>query len=578
MTEQNAVSVPERRPEARPPVKGNGGKKRQAGKLIRRIVALVVAVAVVAGGGFLIWKLVFDKKVAQGEISRDYATIGSIQSTVKGSGMAKAGNSAAITLTENGTVQEVLVAQGDMVTAGQPLYTIDSQAVQDKITAAQETLTRLQEELSQLQSAKADLTIKAPFSGKLTEVMSLQTGGQVAAGDKIATLVNDSTLKLSLYYNYAYESQIRVGQTVRVSLPAQMTTVNGTVEKINKVTYIAPEGGTFFEVVITLTNPGTLTQGTAATASMTGSDGEEIYPYENGTLQFYETRDILAKAGGPVQSVSSQLMNYAAVTAGQTLVTLSSESQDALIAAKAQEVANAQAALEEATRALDNFNATSPIDGTVTSCAISPGQEVKAGDTVITISDTTRMQVEISVDDRNISFITPGMSIDLTDYNGNVYTGTVANIDLNVGGGSEGGGASGMTNYPVLLNVDNYSGTLLAGMWLDYSFVSSEVNDCVMVPNSSLFYMSDNSGNSVYVVFVEAQEPPAEVADITLPEPEPGMPAQYPTPEQGFYPVVVETGLPDTYNTEIKSGLQGDETVFNGFLTNQGDSWSGGVG
>ena len=36
----------------------------------------------------------------------------------------------------------------------------------------------------------------------------------------------------------------------------------------------------------------------------------------------------------------------------------------------------------------------------------------------------------------------------------------------------------------------------------------------------------------------------------------------YPTEADGFYPVPVETGLSDTYNIEITSGLNGDETVF----------------
>ncbi len=57
----------------------------------------------------------------------------------------------------------------------------------------------------------------------------------------MATLVNDKKLKLSLYFSYAYENDIAVGQSVSVSIPAVMDSFNGTVEKINKVSYISPE-------------------------------------------------------------------------------------------------------------------------------------------------------------------------------------------------------------------------------------------------------------------------------------------------------------------------------------------------
>lgn len=55
--------------------------------------------------------------------------------------------------------------------------------------------------------------------------------------------------------------------------------------------------------------------------------------------------------------------------------------------------------------------------------------------------------------------------MELTDYNGNSFMGTVTSINMSVGENS----SNGMTSYPVTLEVDNFGGTLLAGMWLDYS-------------------------------------------------------------------------------------------------------------
>lgn len=74
------------------------------------------------------------------------------------------------------------------------------------------------------------------------------------------------------------------------------------------------------------------------------------------------------------------------------------------------------------------------------------GQEVKSGDTAVMISNNTTMLVDITVDDRNISFINQGMTVELTDYNQNVFMGTVTSINM---GGAE--SKNGMTTYPVTL-------------------------------------------------------------------------------------------------------------------------------
>ncbi|MEI3140383.1 MAG: HlyD family efflux transporter periplasmic adaptor subunit [Lawsonibacter sp.] len=102
------------------------------------------------------------------------------------------------------------------------------------------------------------------------------------------------------------------------------------------------------------------------------------------------------------------LLNYANVSAGEALLYLGSSTMDSDIRAKQEELDEAQKKLDEATKALANFNAVAPIDGTVTSCSLAEGEEVKSGDTVIIISNTTTMLVTITVDDRNISFIKPG--------------------------------------------------------------------------------------------------------------------------------------------------------------------------
>ena len=555
------VTVPQPAQTAPPaPSAGRPKKPLDKRKLRKAVIAGAVVIAL-AAGGFVLYRFLTKQDTANSEIQTQTVQYGSIQSKVTGSGNAKAKESAAITLTAGGTVQEVFVSPGDTVTAGQPLYTIFSQDAQDQVTQAQTQVDNLNKEMSTLREDASNLTVRAPFAGKLINVKEFQPDQEVAKETVVATLVNDRKLKLSLYFSYAYENQIRAGQSVQVSIPTVMGSYTGTVEKINKVRFISPEGAVHFEAVLVFQHPGTLTAGMDASATLTASDGSAIYPYENGKTEYYETREIVTKAAGPVVS-QGNLLDYADVSAGEALLTLGSSTIDEDIMAKQKEIDEAQKKLADAQKGLADFNAVSPIDGSVTSCTLTPGMEVKSGDTVITISNTTNMVVDITVDDRNIAFVQPGLTVELSDWNGNIFMGTVTAINM---GAAE--SSNGMTSYPVTLTVDNQDGSLLAGMYLDYSFVASQSDDCMMVPMQSVKNIPSEDGMSTdYVVFIRADERPENAVDLEIPEPEPGQPPMYPSPEDGFYPVKVETGLNDDYNVEIKSGLNGDEEVFVNYL------------
>lgn len=543
-----------------PKPKKPAGKGRQ--KIVKRLIALGVAAAILGGGGFALYRFLTDDDSELGEIYSQPAEIGTIQSKVSGRGSARAKESAAITLTQSGVVQEVFVAGGQTVMAGDPLYTIYSEAAEKQLSEAQEEMDRLLEEAN-------NLTVRAPFAGKLIDVEEFQIDQQVGEGTKVATLVNDKKLKLSLYFSYAYEGEIWAGQSVDVSIPAVMKTFTGRVEKVNRVSFISPEGAVHFEAEIVFDNPGTLTAGMDASAVLTASDGSEIYPYENGQTQFYETRDIITKAAGPVAG-QGNLLNYANVSAGEELLYLGSSTIDEKIQAQ-------QVKLDEAQEAMADFNAVAPIDGTVTSCNLVEGQEVKSGDTVIMISNNVTMLVTINVNDQNISFIKPGSYVDLKDWNDNVFQGLVTSIDMSGSQGGDsmmGGGSGGGTNYPVTLTVDNFSGALMEGMTLQYSFVTSESAECVLVPTSCVKYFSDQEGNRCKVVFVQRDEAPEELPELIYPELQPGQARDYPTQEEGYYPVVVETGIADTQNVEIVSGVEAGDMVFiNYTVTDYSSGW-----
>lgn len=451
-------------------------KRRGKGKLI---AGIVVAAAVVVAVAVILWYFVFRETDQQGEVMTGTVEYGSIQSTVEGSGTTKARNSASVT-PGTGTILELYVQEGDQVTEGQQLYKMDDTAARDAVTAAQESVDNAQKDLQSVYDKINELTVKAPHSGNLREVADLKVGDTVNEGDPIATIVNDTKLRLSLYYSYAYEGQIKVGQTAQISIPSIMDSRTGTVEKINKVRFVSPEGATHFEVVFVLDNPGTLTEGMEASAGLTASDGTPIYPYQNGKLEFYETTVVKAKASGPVEQFN--LMNYGDVKAGQTMVQLGAKNTDEEIASKEEALKAAQEKLKTANDELAKYNATSPIAGTVLSCSLQAGAEVQSGQG-ITIADTTQMVVEITVDERNARYVKAGMMVNIDQY-GTPYMGIVESVSMTASG------ENGVASVPAVVTVDNFDGSMIPGTYVSYSFVASESDNCLVVPIQAVKYVS----------------------------------------------------------------------------------------
>ena len=475
MTEQQ---TPVMTPPAAPPAAPTGPKKNRKGRG-KTIAGILIVAAIAIALVVLVWYFVFREDGSKGEVMTDFVTRGSIQSMVEGSGTTKAKDSATVT-PGSGTILELFVQEGDQVTAGQQLYRMDDTTARDAVTEAQKSVDNCNKELQAVYDKIAELSITAPHAGNLREVADLKVGDTVNEGDTIATLVNDTKLRLSLYYSYAYEGDIKVGQTAQISIPAIMAPVTGKVEQINKVRFVSPEGATHFEVVLVLDNPGTLAEGMDASAGLTAADGTPIYPYQNGKLEYYESTKITAKATGPVERVS--LLNYGDVKAGQLLVQLGAKDTDEEIASKENALKAAQEKLEEATKELEKYNAVAPIDGTVLQCSLTEGQEVSSGQG-ITIADTSQMIIEIQVDERNARYIKAGMMVDINQY-GTPYVGIVESVSMTASG------ENGVASIPAVVTVDNYDGSMIPGTYAEYSFVASESEDCLTVPVQAVKYVS----------------------------------------------------------------------------------------
>ena len=512
--------------------------KKKRRRLIRRIIVLVIVIAAVVGA----WWFFLRDKQPEAQVVTDVVSYGSITSTVEGSGLTKAKKSETITLTTAGTVQDVLVTEGQQVTAGTPLFTVDSEAARTAVEKARKDVEGYEKQLRTLQKDIAGLNLAAGYPGKLMETVTLNPGDTITKGQKVAVLADDTRLRLEQYYSYAYEGTIKVGQTMDVSIPSLMTTVKGTVEAVHMVSRITPEGSKLFSVDVLVPNDGALTADMAASATAT-VNGETVYPYEAGKLAYYRTGDLCSTVNGTV--ISSDLVDYLQVKEGQVLVRIDGEDSESEIFSVQQSLEEAQKALETARKNLDNCNAVAPIDGTVTGLGIQAGQEIEANTTVLTIADTSTIVVDATVDERNVSYVKPGMMVTIDQW-GTTFEGIVESVSLNSKA------ENGVASYPMVISVDNVDGTLMTGSYINYSLVASENDNCLVVPIQCVKSVPMEDGSTGDVVFVQGDRPDNAI-DLSVPVE--GVP-------EGFWAVPVETGISDTYNVEIKSGVEEGAVVF----------------
>jgi len=524
------------------------GWKAMPRKRRRRIIRLIIFLLVIAAASFAIWNFAGKEDMAgEGEVIVDMVQYGSITSMVEGSGLTKAKNSETITITTAGTVMDVYVTEGQTVMAGDPLFVIDSPAAQTAVEKARSNVEGYEKQLSAAQKDIAGLNLSPSYPGKLMETVTLNPGDTISKGQKVAVLADDTRLRLQQYYSYAYAGSLVEGQSVQVSIPALMATVTGYVDQVHMVSRITPEGSKLFSAEIIIENEGVLAAEMTASAT-TVVNGETVYPYEAGKLEYYRVGDLCSTVSGTV--VSSYLVDYLQVTPGQVLVQIDGEESESELFTIQQNLETAMEELRVAEENLAHCQAVAPIDGKIIGLSVMTGQEIPANTTMVTISDTKTITVNATVDERNISYIKPGMMVNLDQW-GTPAMGVVESVSLSSTVNN------GVATYPIVITADNYEESIQVNSYINYSLVASQNDNCLVLPIQSVRTVGLEDGSMATVVYVKGDRPDNAVevpfVDEEIPE--------------GFWPVAVEIGIQDRSFVEIKSGVEEGTEVFTQIMT-----------
>lgn len=541
-------------------------KKRRLSKGAR-IGITAAAVALLLGGG--IWAVVKSRDAGTENVTQTTATVscGDLETYIEGSGVTAAKKREELGREVKGKVTQVLVAEGDEVHTGDPLLVIDPTETRKELADAQKELTeaergvsdaqlevsKAQSDLSAAQRKLSRLHITAPFTGKLIPTkdsdnkdVSFRVGEQVSEGQVIGYMVNDRQMKLTLAFSAEYARSIRTGQAATVSIASAMSEVSGTVSSVETAQQISSEGVRVIRVGITVNNPGSLTKGMTATATINAGRLGAIYPANAGTLEYSREEAVTAQISGEIIKLNGT--SYSTYNGGALIMSLSSDaSQDEIsaaqngIAAANRTVASAKtvadekrAHIAELQQKIQNSTVTSPIDGVVVSLNAVEGQEATGS-----VQQGQRATMTMYASD--------GSEISLT--------GEVQSVALEPTQNSSNGQGS-MPTFKAVISVDPLEGQkIYSGMSIEYKITTASSYGCLMVPSSAI--VNTDSGTAVFAKPLTDENGNEIPFEETLPIPEgtEGIPEDYQL-------VPVETGIADSTNTEILGGLEEGTEVF----------------
>ena len=482
------------------------------------------AVGAGAGAVFLIGG---GNKAASGDVTYAETTPvrQDVSNSLSGTGTLNPANTYTVKSLVDGKILTGGFEEGDKVEEGDVLYTIDSSDASTNLEKASIALQQAQRSYDKT----VDLQyVRAEVDGTVSS-LKVAKGDQVTSGQEVAVIRDSSKMLLNLLFPAADAANFSVGQSADVVLDGTFETLKGTVTAVTGTDELSTGNLLVRTVTIRVNNAGGLTTAQAATASING-----VSSIASATFAYQAERTLTALASGTVSAINVQ--EGGAVSKGDIIIELTGDELTESIQSASESLRSAEISMQNQQDNMSNYTITSPISGTIIEKDAKQGDALTSGSTLCVIYDLSYLEMVINVDELQIGALSVGQKVQLTAdaVSDKTYVGTVTRVSM------KGSSSGGTTTYPITIRIDDTDG-LRPGMNANAEIVVAEANNALVVPNAAVI-------RGGYVL-VSKKSPSAAnaVEDMDAPE--------------GYVYVKVETGVSDDSYTEIKSGLQEDDTV-----------------
>ena len=465
-----------------------------------------------------------------------------ITNTITGSSSIEPNDSYKVTTIKSGDITSDTFKEGDVVKKGDKLYQFEDSDAQNSLSTAKNALAKAQQAyvdavkqkaqtvssnnigtksaqnavtkaLNSLNDTKNNQYIQSNSAGKVKE-LSVKEGDHINAGAAVATLYDDSYMKLRIPFNEVDAESIQTGAAATVSVIGSGDTIYGTVKEKSSSAVSTDAHAKVVYVTVEVTNPGALTTNDYGSAEING-----VACANTAQFEYVSEGTITSTASGTLENLNIAVGDY--VYSGQKVGYVKYDNQnstmsnaqlsynDAVLALEKQvlqndtfsqdsSIKNAQLALddaelgiEKAQDAVDDYVVEAPIEGTVVKKNSKAGDTIdssNATDPLCVIYDLSSVKISIDVDETEIALIKTGQKATVTaDAVEGEFEGVVTKVPV------DGVNENGVTTYTIEIQIENY-GDLLPGMNVDAEIVVEEADNVIAVPVNSV-----NRGNIVFV-------------------------------------------------------------------------------
>ncbi len=407
----------------------------------RTFVIVAIAAAVVAAGflGLRQWRRA--QGAAQAEVQTAQVRRGSLVATISTAGTVEAIDSVALSFQASGQVKEIKVREGDQVSAGQVLATLDSQEVELAVAQAEVSLSLAQIKLDQVKK------------GASPEELASARAALASAEASLAALVagpSASDIELArLRYEQA-KDQLWGAQVQRDSICAN------------------PNAGYACD------------QSNASVASATMAAEIARIQYEEAQKGASDEQLRAAEA-----QVAQARLNLSRLTAGPAVEDIKTAENG---------VRQAEISLQQARLKLAPYTLAAPFAGTLTRLSLQVGQIVGPSVQVGLLAAPGGLEVRADMSEIDVARIAVGQvaTITLDALPGRTFRGHVTTV------AAAGTSTQGVVNYPVTIQIEDADAAVKPGMTANASIVIDQREDVLVVPSRAI--RSEGDGHVVTVL------------------------------------------------------------------------------
>ena len=435
-----------------------------------------------------------------------------ITNTITGSSSIEPNDSYKVTTIKSGDITSDTFKEGDVVKKGDKLYQFEDSDAQNSLSTAKNALAKAQQAyvdavkqkaqtvssnnigtksaqnavtkaLNSLNDTKNNQYIQSNSAGKVKE-LSVKEGDHINAGAAVATLYDDSYMKLRIPFNEVDAESIQTGAAATVSVIGSGDTIYGTVKEKSSSAVSTDAHAKVVYVTVEVTNPGALTTNDYGSAEING-----VACANTAQFEYVSEGTITSTASGTLENLNIAVGD--SVYSGQKVGYVKYDNQNSTMSNAQLALDDAELGIEKAQDAVDDYVVEAPIEGTVVKKNSKAGDTIdssNATDPLCVIYDLSSVKFSIDVDETEIALVKTGQKATVTaDAVEGEFEGVVTKVPV------DGVNENGVTTYTIEIQIENY-GDLLPGMNVDAEIVVEEADNVIAVPVNSV-----NRGNIVFV-------------------------------------------------------------------------------